>query len=1800
MIWRRLILVCVVSTGVLSTEDRGSGKQYLKETEERYGGPWVYRLFEGRMSAGGRGTAMLLLWTLLLDSVSGLGSPYVEELRCLENDGYYRTLTLDEKRGVLYVGGMDVLIRGNANNISLTSCSTDILRMDPDKVDSCVGRGKSSEFQCRNHIRVIESSMRISLDLGDMSSTLGSETALPSVPYDPDDNSTAIWVTSGNPGELPAIYSATNAEFTKADTVIFRGDIFDPVSNRREYTYKRTIKYDSYMLDKPDFVASFEVGEYVFFFFREIAIEYINCGKVIYSRVARVCKSDVGGKNILHLNWVTYLKARLNCSIPGEFPFFFNEIQHVFKSEDDNTFHAVFTTSNNGLRGSAICSFRLEDVEKKIGKSSVPQPRPGTCVKDTRNLPDSVLNFIRKHPLMDADFMQEDMVKKRKYTIFYAGTDNGKIYKVSRWKDSKGEYQSRLLDILSVFEDGEAVRAMTIATKQRKSLFVSSDKTIKQVDLHLCSSRYDSCVKCLRDPYCGWDREAGKCRPYHLGLLQDPSEAEHGLCKASTPTQKLIANFGQSVHLPCQLRQDNEGEGVSWYRFDNRRGKRYPVHQSFDKYVITNDNGLVIIGINENDAGKYDCVLNEKDIVNSYHIAVDSHRCSAPNKTADYQKIYSDWCHEFQRYKSALKTWELKQAQCGTCECNGWSMRCRFNEQLYMESGHGGECMDCEGNRDDRIPCEPCNCDPTGSKTLQCADNGICDCKPGVTGEKCNQCKADFWNFGTLGCKECGCLPEGCIGNKASCDTKTGYCHCKQNKMNLDVHLVFCYGHTSECELSGGYTKFSILSDFSRSSEDWTSFEQDESLPLRYDGINKLIGVQSLPIQGSQSGGAYFYAPPAFLGDLRASYNQELSFRLRINNAGPRPDRYDIIIQGGGVKETMISLPITKQNNPMPNYEMQDYKFRLHEKPGIWDLKQPGLKDAIVLRDIKVNICQFCMPGYHHKNNGGPFARCIPCSCNGHADICDTESGKCECKDKTDGQNCEKCARGYYGNALNGSPNDCQACPCPKGGACLEIAGNPESPICIECPDGRTGPRCELCKDGYFGDPMGQKWRVTGECLRCIDNTDGFNCQQCKSGFFGDALAIKKPGDPPNCQHCQCYPVGTNLDTETFLPICNGFTGDCSLVRDVNRVIVTQQAPKTKVATWETGQCNCNEGVTGQRCDTCMAFHYGFSQDGCKPCDCDPSGSTDLQCDFVTGQCPCREKVEGRKCDRCMENTKSQQIGPYGGEKICEPCDDCYNLVLDSANRHRNNLETLENLLQQIAENPEPVGDDFEYQLRGLRVRVAQTLVDARISSQNEEGNTLRGRLEELRLKLEEVISQVMEANRQIETAKQHGVEADDKVRNAKEVIERAKESLKVSQRQLETQGRDALMKAQEKSKKAGNLAEKLVEDASEITSIARQASNTSSKAYEMTREALEEQHIEANQIDILNHQVDEMGLKGLEIPQVNSEEVSEKASQVEVDAERIRGEAERLIQDNMELLQQTQDKRAMLEELLNRANVQQQEVDRQLADMDEFRNRAINAVKSGNDILKDAQATLETLQAFGGHVDENRDSAKEAMKNVDYIENIIRDSEGKTNEARESLSGADTYANLSLSVAKHAKDIAEEASVNADKIVNESAVTWEQAKELSSSVASLEDKMEETKSIIEEKELVAEQDGQLAKTALAKANEAQIKARDAVEKVNNAKKELDNIAVILANVQEPEPGLIERLEVRVQMAEEKYKAADLELRLKELEEAKQRQAERIHYFMSSLNVIKMKLGSIEEIRRALPNTCWNKIRLEP
>uniref|UniRef100_A0A1B0BPG5 Uncharacterized protein n=1 Tax=Glossina palpalis gambiensis TaxID=67801 RepID=A0A1B0BPG5_9MUSC len=78
------------------------------------------------------------------------------------------------------------------------------------------------------------------------------------------------------------------------------------------------------------------------------------------------------------------------------------------------------------------------------------------------------------------------------------------------------------------------------------------------------------------------------------------------------------------------------------------------------KYIETSEGGLVIISINEGDGGRYDSYL-DGTLLCSYSVNVDAHRCTPPSKKNDYQKIYSHWCNEFEKYKSAMKQWQAKQ-----------------------------------------------------------------------------------------------------------------------------------------------------------------------------------------------------------------------------------------------------------------------------------------------------------------------------------------------------------------------------------------------------------------------------------------------------------------------------------------------------------------------------------------------------------------------------------------------------------------------------------------------------------------------------------------------------------------------------------------------------------------------------------------------------------------------------------------------------------------------------------------------------------------------------------------------------------------------------------------------------------------------------------------------------------------------------------------------------------------------------------------------------------------------------------
>ncbi|CAI4231580.1 unnamed protein product [Auanema sp. JU1783] len=114
--------------------------------------------------------------------------------------------------------------------------------------------------------------------------------------------------------------------------------------------------------------------------------------------------------------------------------------------------------------------------------------------------------------------------------------------------------------------------------------------------------------------------------------------------------------------------------------------------------------------------------------------------------------------------------------------------------------------------------------------------------------------------------------------------------------------------------------------------------------------------------------------------------------------------------------------------------------------------------------------CHKCSEGF----TGNPFiAQCtaiensdvegekdVPlCNCNGHSTECD--GGVClNCLHNTEGDNCERCSSGFYGSPLDGTTEDCTACPCPNEGECF--VNEVDLVQCKTCPTGKKGITCEL------------------------------------------------------------------------------------------------------------------------------------------------------------------------------------------------------------------------------------------------------------------------------------------------------------------------------------------------------------------------------------------------------------------------------------------------------------------------------------------------------------------------------------------------------------------------------------------------------------------------------------------------------------------------------------------------------------------------------------------------------------------
>ncbi|XP_041646816.1 semaphorin-4E [Cheilinus undulatus] len=607
--------------------------------------------------------------------------PYQNELRLFREEGIfnYSTMLMRDDLGVVLLGAREAIYALDINNISVRKAVV-YWRVTEEKQRECKYKGKHLEVECRNYIRTLHrlndttmyvcgtnafspSCYHMTFYNGQLRLEGKQEEGKGKCPFDPFQRYSSLMV--GND-----LYSATSINFLGSEPVVLRSS---DLALRTEFK--------SSWLSEPNFVymefvdESFDSAEgdddKVYLFFSENAMEYDFYSKVAVSRVARVCKGDMGGQRTLQRKWTSFLKARLDCSLPE--PSLPPIVQDVFllKHKDwrKSVFYAVFTPQSSLSQVSAVCAYAVSAIRDIFNEGKfktpvavetshvkwvmytgeVPVPRPGACINNVArkmgmnrslDLPDKTLQFIRDRPLMDEAVRPLTggplLLKKgalltrivvdsvlaldgQQYDVMFIGTENGYIQKAVNY-----DGEMFIIEEVQLYENPFPISILRLSSSKGQ-LYAGSEFGAIQMPVSNCS-HYDTCADCIlaRDPYCAWDFIAQQCSSvYSLASSSNPalqSLKEGDVSQCPQPEPVAAVDFTlvpeNNIQLPCQL-HSNLAQ-VLW-RFSDQ------TLQSSNKYYIYNG-GLLILSASKSDAGLYTCDSVEQINGRAYNRTVAVYR----------------------------------------------------------------------------------------------------------------------------------------------------------------------------------------------------------------------------------------------------------------------------------------------------------------------------------------------------------------------------------------------------------------------------------------------------------------------------------------------------------------------------------------------------------------------------------------------------------------------------------------------------------------------------------------------------------------------------------------------------------------------------------------------------------------------------------------------------------------------------------------------------------------------------------------------------------------------------------------------------------------------------------------------------------------------------------------------------------------------------------------------------------------------------------------------------------------------
>lgn len=616
---------------------------------------------------------------------------------------YYRFLLVDQKDNRLIVGSMNNVTILQLDNISNVKQIID-LKPEKERLDYCKFQ-KPEVPNCQNHITFITKTRedvpefflcgtnaqtpkgyKLTNGVDGVQLTPDGHAACSE---DPFSNLTAIFISQGNPDNKELMYYGG---YSYGQVTVYRR-IPEPDSTVTKYMKG---VFSSKWMKNAQFAGSFDAHDTVLFFFREYSVETELIETRLYSRVAKVCKKDVGGDSLLREKWTTYQKARLNCSLPGAFPTYFDAVQQVV-SVDENTYYGLFTTNMNGLPASAICAFEKSEIERVFNgpfkqqssdmsfwteakPSSVPTPRPGMCSNDSMKTPDQVLGFIVDHPLMHwivqpkygtpifhlpgEELQRMDIDVVGNSLVFLAGSNRGKVYKISA-KDDGTKYKSHLAAVYHPFEKTDVIWSLR---HHGKFVYLGTDTSVTQVPVQSDCVNHQSVDSCVYDPYCFWDNTKDVCEhndykpstgytdidnfyPEAMDSLNEfnykngrnVTKADYGTFKM-TLINKYICALGRSV---VWKKRPNGGASFTKVKIDSN-------------HFLDSKNSLIISNLTLDDTGVYEAY--DEDNPNLIVARYDLQVVTETNIKKIYKAKFDEWCDYFDTGKRIQDNY---QSKCG-------------------------------------------------------------------------------------------------------------------------------------------------------------------------------------------------------------------------------------------------------------------------------------------------------------------------------------------------------------------------------------------------------------------------------------------------------------------------------------------------------------------------------------------------------------------------------------------------------------------------------------------------------------------------------------------------------------------------------------------------------------------------------------------------------------------------------------------------------------------------------------------------------------------------------------------------------------------------------------------------------------------------------------------------------------------------------------------------------------------------------------------------------------------------------